>query len=220
MPRIARIIAPGIPHHVTQRGNRRLQTFFCNSDYLAYIDLMAQSCSDCHVEVWAYCLMPNHSHLIVLPKSEDGLRRAVGEAHRLYTRMVNFREDWRGHLWQGRFASFPLEGTHLLAAARYVELNPIRARLVSGPADWRWSSAAAHMAGRDDRLVKVAPLLDLVQNWSDFLLSSCTEAELDTIRRQERTGRPYGDDSFVEKLESLLHRQIKPKKRGPKPKNS
>ena len=109
MPRIARVAAPGFPHHVTRRGNRRQRTFFCNRDYQTDLELMAQWCSRCGVEVWAYCLMPNHVHLIVVPESEDGLRRAIGEAHRRYTRHANFRKRWRGHLWQGRFASYVLD---------------------------------------------------------------------------------------------------------------
>jgi len=218
MPRIARIIAPGIPHHVTQRGNRRMPTFFHEDDYCAYLDLMAQSCQNCGVDIWAYCLMPNHAHLIAFPHSEDGLRRAIGEAHRLYTRRINFRENWRGHLWQGRFASFPMDERHLLSAARYIELNPVRANLVSLPSDWRWSSTTAHISGKDDQLVKVAPLLNLVENWVDFLHYDSNSSEYEDFRRKERSGRPCGDGEFVNELETLLKRQLKPKKRGPKPK--
>ena len=126
MPRIARVVVPRYPHHVTQRGNRRQQTFFCDDDYRAYLELMAEWCKRCGIEIWAYCLMPNHVHLIAVPNSEDGLRRGIGEAHRRYTRRVNFRERWRGHLWQGRFASFVLDDLYLLAATRYVEMNPVR----------------------------------------------------------------------------------------------
>jgi putative transposase len=122
---------------------------------------MAQWCSAHDVAIWAYRLTPNHVHLIALPQLADGLRRAIGEAHRRYTRMVNFREGWRGHLWQGRFASFLLDEPYLLAAARYVELNPVRAALVVAPSRYRWSSAAAHVRGRNDVLVRVAPLLEL-----------------------------------------------------------
>jgi putative transposase len=118
-----------MPHHITQRGNRRQQTFFCEEDYEAYLQLMAEWCAKHAVEIWAYCLMPNHVHLVAVPNSEDGLRRAIGEAHRRYTRRINFREGWRGRLWQGRFASFVMDEPYLLAAARYVELNPIRAGL-------------------------------------------------------------------------------------------
>ncbi len=102
MARIARVVVPGVPHHVTQRGNRRQKTFFSDEDYEVYIELMAEWCAARGVEVWAYCLMPNHVHLVAVPESEDGLRRAIGEAHRRYSRRVNFREGWRGHLWGGR----------------------------------------------------------------------------------------------------------------------
>src|SRR3990170_2916131 len=129
MARIARIVAANIPHHITQRGNRRQKTFFQGQDYRLYLNLMAEWCSHHNVAVWAYCLMPNHVHLIAVPKAEDGLRRAIGEAHRRYTRYVNFREGWRGHLWQGRFASFVMDESYFLTAVRYVELNPVRAKL-------------------------------------------------------------------------------------------
>jgi len=109
MPRIARIVVPGLPHHVTQRGNRRMQTFFCDEDYQEYLALLAHWCGRHGNRIWAYCLMPNHVHLIVVPETADGLRGGVGEAHRRYSRRINFREGWRGHLWQGRFASFVMD---------------------------------------------------------------------------------------------------------------
>ena len=133
MARLARVVVPGLPHHITQRGNRRQQTFFCDEDYEYYLELMGQWCAVHQVEIWAYCLMPNHVHLIAVPQSADGLRLAVGEVHRRYTRMVNFREGWRGHLWQGRFASFVLDEPYVLTAARYVELDQVRTRLVNAP---------------------------------------------------------------------------------------
>ena len=148
MPRIARAVAVGIPHHVTQRGNRRQPTFFCEDDYENYLSLIAEWCLRWGVDIWAYCLMPNHVHLIAVPSSEDGLRRAIGEAHRRYTRAVNFREGWRGHLWQGRFSSHAMEERYLLTAVRYIELNPVRAALVQKPEEYRWSSAAAHLEAR------------------------------------------------------------------------
>ena len=150
MARIARAVAPGYPHHITQRGNRRQQTFFCEDDYLAYIELMAEWCRKYRVEIWAWCLMPNHVHLIAVPHTEEALSRAIGEAHRRYTRRINFREKWRGHLWQERFASFPMDEQYLLATARYIEMNPVAAELVQNPEDYRWSSAQAHLAGEDE----------------------------------------------------------------------
>jgi len=215
MARIARVIAPGYPHHIAQRGNRRQQTFFCDEDYLAYIDLMAQWCGKYGVEIWAWCLMPNHVHLIAVPPTEDTLARAIGEAHRRYTRRINFRADWRGHLWQERFASFPLDERYLLAAARYLEMNPVAAGLVDQPGDYRWSSARAHLEGKDDALVKVAPLLAWVADWRDFLTLS-SEEELEVLHLHERTGRPLGDEGFITKLELLLGRVLRPQKPGPK----
>ena len=219
MARIARVVVPNIPHHITQRGNRRQQTFFCDDDYAAYLDLMAEWCRKCHVEIWAWCLMPNHVHLVAVPQCEEGLARAIGEAHRRYTRRINFRQEWRGHLWQERFASFPMDENHLLAAARYVEMNPVAAGLVEQPGDYRWSSARAHLLGEDDALVKVASLLEMVGDWRDFLsLPSADEANV--MRRHERTGRPLGGDAFIEAMEQTMGRFLRPQKPGPKKRES
>ncbi len=219
MARIARVVAPGYPHHVTQRGNRRQQTFFQDEDYTAYIELMSQWCTRHGVQVWAYCLMPNHVHLVCVPESEDGLRLAIGKAHLRYTRRVNAREGWRGHLWQGRFASFVMDERHLLAAARYIERNPVRAGLAEKPWEYRWSSAAAHMAARDDALVKVEPLLEMVGDWSQFLSEDLAEHDAERLRMHERTGRPLGDDGFIARIERLLGRDIRKRKPGRKLKN-
>jgi putative transposase len=151
-------------HHVTQRGNRRQQTFFCDEDYQSYVGFLAECCGAVEVKILAYCLMPNHVHLIAVPESSDGLRQAIGEVHRGYTRMVNFREGWRGHLWQGRSALSVFDEPHLLTAARYVELNPVHAGLANTPTRYRWSSAAAYVRGRDEDAVQVAHLLELAPN--------------------------------------------------------
>jgi putative transposase len=217
MARLARVVVPGVAHHVTQRGNRRQQTFFQEEDYSAYLALLGEWCGRCGVQVWAYCLMPNHVHLIVVPESEDGLRRGLGEAHRRYTRRINFREGWRGHLWQGRFASFALDECYLRRAARYVELNPVRAKLCRVPWRWRWSSAAAHVGGGADGLVHVAPLLERVKNWREYLLEPL-EAQEELWRLHERTGRPLGEPAFLDRIEGILGRSVRPAKRGPKPK--
>jgi putative transposase len=158
MARIARVVVPGFPHHVTQRGNRRQQTFFCDDDYLAYIDLMAEWCRAYNVAIWPWCLMPNHVHLIAVPANAEGLARAIGEAHRRYTRRINFREQWRGHLWQERFASFPMDNRYLLATARYIEMNPVAANLVRNPGEYPWSSVRAHLTGEDDLLTHGSPI--------------------------------------------------------------
>lgn len=224
MARLARVVVPGVAHHVTQRGNRRQQTFFTDGDYTAYRALLAEACTKRAVTCQAYCLMPNHVHLVLTPATADGLAGALAETHRRYTRFVNAREGWTGYLWQGRFASFPMDDAHLLAAIRYVELNPVRARLAARPQDWPWSSAAAHLAGRDDALVRAAAMRELTAGWPGgwgaFLAEGLGDAEADRLRRHERTGRPLGSDAFLDRLERRLARPLRPQKPGPKPRTT
>src|SRR5436190_5262520 len=157
MARLARVVVPGVPHHVTQRGNRRGQVFFSDDDYRLYLSLVAETAGRSGTEVWAYCLMPNHVHFIMTPSHEDGLRATFSEAHRRYTNWINARLCTTGHLWQGRFASAPMDERHLLAAIRYIAMNPVRAALATRAEDWPWSSVRAHLSGRDGKLVRVGP---------------------------------------------------------------
>ncbi len=217
MARLARVVAVDMPHHVTQRGNRRQQVFFCDEDYEAYRLLLAEGCRKAGVAVWAYCLMPNHVHLVLVPSSQDGLRAAISEAHRQYSRHVNFREGWRGYLWQGRFSSFPMEEKYLVACARYVEMNPVRARLAEKPEDWRWSSARAHLGMAPDGLVQAGALDAFIPDWKTFLAEAACNDEYDHIRAAERTGRPLGSSAFVQKLEAHLQRPLARQKPGRKP---
>ena len=169
------------------------------------------------MDIWAYCLMPNHIHLIAVPQTKEGLNLAVGEPHRRYTRRVNFREGWRGHFWQGRFVSFVMEEGHLLACARYIELNPVRAGLVKRPEDWPWSSAESHINMKDDGLIKRKPLVEMINKpWNEFLSYDVEETEMEVFRKHERRGRPLGGDSFIGSLEEMLGRNLKFKKPGPK----
>jgi putative transposase len=215
MARIARVVAPGVAHHITQRGNRRQRTFFADADYEAYLALMAAWCARYGVAVWAWCLMPNHVHLIVVPPTKDSLARALGEAHRRYTRHVNFRKGWRGYLWQGRFASYPMDAAYTLAAARYVERNPVRAGLVKRAWEWPWSSAAAHVAGRGDGLVlPKGPLVAEVNDWRRFLETADDEATGQSLRLHARTGRPLGESGFLKALGKQLGRALEPGRRG------
>jgi len=217
MARIARIVVPGVPHHVTQRGNRRMQTFFSDDDYRAYIDLLAARCAAAQMAVWAWCLMPNHVHLVLVPADPDGLRRALGETHRRHAQRINRREGWRGHLWQERFHSVPMDEAWTMAAARYVELNPVRAGLASWPEDWPWSSAAGHLNGRGDKLAVASPLPRQAGDWRAFLEAGMADGELAAIRERETTGRPLGAPAFIARLEELAGRPLAPRKRGRKP---
>jgi len=216
MARLARAVVPGVPHHVTQRGNRRQRTFFKDDDYRAYLELMTEYCAKCGVEIWAYCLMPNHIHLMAVPETSVALGRAIGEAHRRYTRMINFREKWRGYLWQGRFSSCALDESYALACARYIEMNPVRAKLVKKPEKWAWSSARCHLAGGDDPLAVHSPLEDMVKNWRRFLKSRSDSQEL--LQLHERTGRPLGSTDFISRCEDMLGRALGPGKPGRKKK--
>lgn len=217
MARMARVVVPGYPHHVTQRGNRRQKTFFCDDDYRYYIELLSIYSKEYCTEVWGYCLMPNHVHLVMVPRDEDGLRAVLGEAHRRYTRHVNFRKGWRGHLWQERFHSFVMDESYLLATVRYVERNPVVANLCQYPDEWPWSSAAAHVAGMDDELVRVKPMLDLVDDWMAYLSDTNEHTQVhEHIERHTRTGRPLGDAGFVSMLETITGKSLSPKRPGRK----
>ena len=185
-----------------------MKTFFQEEDYREYINLMSEWCRGYNINILAYCLMPNHIHLIAVPKEETGLARGIGEAHRRYTRYINFRKNWRGFLWQGRFSSCVMDGRHVMMAARYIEMNPVRAGLVRKAEDYEWSSARAHMRGRDDKLVSVKPLLKRVESWRSFLDIALKADEMRELQYHERTGRPMGKEEFVRKIEGNLKRKL------------
>jgi putative transposase len=209
MARLARIVVPGCPHHVTQRGNRREPIFFEVGDQEIYRGLLAEHCSKSSVEVWAYCFMPNHVHLILTPNDASGLARALGDTHRRYTTFVNARGRWSGHLFQNRFASVAMDEAHLIAAVRYVSLNPVRARLVARTEEWPWSSVRAHLAAQDDELVAVAPVLSRVPDFESLIApDDGDERAFANIRAAEGTGRPLGNAQFIEGLERILGRTI------------
>ena len=217
MARLARIVVPGHPHHVTQRGNRRQPVFFEPTDYALYRDLLAEQCRKAAVEVWAYCLMPNHVHLVLTPHSEGALGRALGETHRRCTGFVNARARWTGHLFQGRFGSVVMDDAHFVVAARYIALNPVRAKLVAHAPDWAWSSARAHLAGRDDGLVRVAPLIERIGSVGAWFEADTDGASFAALRTAEASGRPLGGADFVMQIEQQLGRSLQPRKPGRKP---
>jgi len=160
--------------------------------------------------------MPNHVHLVVVPCNEDGLASLFKEAHRRYTRHINFRNQWRGHLWQERFHSFVMDERYLLATVRYIELNPVRAGLCKKPEQWKWSSIHAHLAAKDDQLVRVSPMLERVSDWDSYLTGGAEKNDLDTIRLHTRTGRPIQDDQFLSKLQMLTGNNYRRGKPGRK----
>ncbi|WP_340647045.1 transposase [Phenylobacterium sp.] len=159
MARLARVVVPGLPHHVTLRGNHREPVFFGADDYSAYLDLISRAAKASGTEIWAYCLMPNHVHFIMTPSHADGLRATFAEAHRRYSARIHACLKLTGHLWRGRFSSTAMDERHLLAAARYVAMKPVAAGMTRRAQDWPWSSAGAHLAGIDDGVVVTRPLL-------------------------------------------------------------
>lgn len=216
MARLARAVFPGHPHHVTQRGNGRATTFFCDADYALYRDLLAEHADAAGVEIWAWVLMPNHVHLILVPGDGDALRRALAAVHRRYAGYVHARLKRTGHFWQGRFGCVAMDEGHLGAALRYVALNPVRARLVERAVDWPWSSIHAHL-GRDDGVTTRAPVLGRYPDFSALIASGEDEEMSKRLRRAETIGRPIGDNDFLDRLERTTSRALKPKKRGRRP---
>ena len=216
MARLARIVLPGIPYHVTQRGNRRQQTFFEDGDFELYRDLLAEGARRADASVWAYCLMPNHVHVIVVPSDHDGLRATFAYAHRRYTGFINARHRWTGHLWQGRFGAVAMDEQHLAAAARYVALNPVRAQLVERAEEWEWSSTRAHLAGQNDALVTVAPFIERYGDFRAFLGGEEDQQATRALRRSESTGRPAGGNDWLLELERSTGRALLPRKPGRK----
>ena len=217
MARLARLVVPGIPHHVTQRGNGRARVFFGDADYALYRDLLAAACRAAGVEVWAWVLMPNHVHLILVPADADGLRRVLAQVHRRYAGHIHARTGRSGHFWQGRFGAVAMDEDHLLAALRYVALNPVRARLVKQAEEWPWSSLHAHLSGRGDGLTSVAPVLARYPRFATLIDDGPDEEAFARLRRAESIGRPLGDEGFIAGLERLTGRVLRPGKRGPKP---
>ena len=218
MARLPRIVVPGYPHHVTARGNRREPIFFEDGDQDIYCDILAEQVRKAGVEVWAYCLMPNHVHLVLCPRDEDGLARALGAAHKRWANFINGRGRWRGHLFDGRFASVAMDEAHLIACVRYVALNPVRARLAARAEDWAWSSVRAHLDGKDDGLVTVGPVLERMKDFAALLAEPANDSGFAALRAAEQTGRPLGTADFIEGLERILGRPIARRAPGRKPK--
>ena len=174
---------------------------------------------DGRVEIWSYCLMPNHVHIIAVPGDDDGLRRCFRYVHRHYTGYINARMRVTGHLWQGRFSSVAMDEAHFVTALRYIALNPVRARLVEQAEDWPWSSTRAHLAREDDHVVKVAPALERVGDFAAFLGEPFDEAlSYAALRKAESVGRPIGSPEWLADMEAHTGLTLRPQKRGPKPK--
>jgi putative transposase len=215
MPRVARIVVPGLPHHVVQRGNNRQDVFFVDDDRRAYLKFLLEESRLHGVEVLGWCLMTNHTHQIVVPTRAESLARAIGRAHWRYAQYVNRLHKRSGHVWQNRFYSAAFEWEHLSPVMRYVECNPLRARLCRKPWLYPWSSAAAHCDEAADASGLIDPrrwttLIDAsgVQ-WRGMLLDPLEKPELTRIRSTILTGRPLASDGILARLETKLGRRLR-----------
>lgn len=217
--RLARVVVPGMPHHVTQRGNRRADVFFDVDDRELYLKLLRQYSEKHELQTWAYTLMTNHIHLVAVPGHAESLARALRDTHSTYAMHFNDKYECTGHLWQGRFYSCVLDASHLWSAVRYVERNPVRAHMVARAEDYPWSSAPRHCGRRsnDPILAKDSPLVGAIENWAAWLAEGEFEHDSNAIRQQTSTGRPCGSTAFVAQLEQHLGRNLSPRRRGPKP---
>ena len=219
MARLRRVAIPSLPYHVTQRGNRKAPVFLTDADRDLYMDLLRQHCIGYAVRVWAYCLMGNHVHLVVVPDRENALSLMLQRVQGDYATHFNTRHQASGHLWQGRFKSSVLDEPHLWNAIRYVERNPVRAGIVVRAETYPWSSAAAHCGlRRDELLSEDLPLLGLIANWSQWLEYEEKAEELTLIRRSTETGRPCAGNEFIRLLESKTGRTLHARAPGRKKK--
>ena len=215
MTRPLRNIFLEIPYHITQRGNYRQQVFFSDQDYQQYLDFLWEYATRYGLELWAYCLMPNHIHLIAVLHRELAMARTLGLGHMRYTQYLHHREQRSGHLWQGRFFAAPLDECYLSRAVRYVERNPVRAQLVTAPEEWPWSSAATHLQGQPLPGASY-PSSDALAHWREYLALDDPLDELELIRRRTLRGRPLGSETFITHLETLAGKPLNREKGRPK----
>jgi putative transposase len=214
MPRSARITAPGLVYHVTHRGNRRGDVFFDREDREFYLRWLAGAARRHAIEVWAYCLMTNHVHLLVKGLRHDSLGLAMRELQGRYARRINDSRKWSGHLWANRFYSHPVGGDHLWAVARYIERNPVRADMVARAEDYAWSSARAHCGVEGPGILSPGrPFPGRVGDWKSWLEVGDEATDME-LRDACRTGRPAGGPEFVTQLESQVGRALTPRPRG------
>jgi putative transposase len=209
MPRIARAVAVGYPHHITQRGNYRQAIFESDEDYVRYLELLKLYSEKHSLKVWAYCLMGNHVHFIAVPMESASLAKTFNTLHMRHSQQFNMKNKATGHLWQGRFYSCVLDERHLYAGIRYVENNPVRARIVKNAEEYRWSSAGAHVKKVPDSVLSDdCYVIGKVRDWSAYLREKDDSSLVDEIRLNTKTGRPCGSDDFVLKMGELLGRRL------------
>ena len=202
MPRRNRCIVPGLPCHVTQRGVNRCETFSSVQDRQAYLRLVRENMQDAHTRILGWCVMTNHVHLVAIPERDDSLAILLRRVHGRYAQYYNTHFGRTGHLWQSRFFACVLGPEHLWTALAYVDRNPLRAGMVRDAADYRWSSAAAHLSGVDgDGLLDTGWWREMGRgvDWATALEDENQESTA-ALRNCTYAGRPYGSESLVREL--------------------
>jgi putative transposase len=213
MPRKARLVIPGLPHHVVQRANRRKALFFNDLDRRRYLDLLARYAARQHLKILAYCLMPDHVHLVAVPAEAGSLAAVLMPLQIQHSKHIRRTHTIRGRLWQARFSSCPMDLPHMWEAVRYIERNPRRAGKILRPERYPWSSAGGHAGIRKDPLLSGhLEARGKVKNWVKWLGEGEDEAMAETIRRCTRTGRPAGGAAFRASIEKRRRRTRRPKK--------
>lgn len=218
MPRRPRFVCEGEPHHVTQRGNYQQYILESDEDFRKYSYLVAEYAPKYGIAIWAYCLMNNHVHFIVVPRSKSGFSRFFNVVHMLYSQYKNLTRHRKGHLWQSRFFSSVLDSQYLVEAVKYVEQNPVRARMVNKPWEYIWSSARAHVMGDNVDIIKIMPGDHILKfsnkkTWKEYL-EIADEKTNEIIRKKTAKGYALGSEAFIEKLEQKTGIQLKQKTPG------
>ena len=208
-------VIPKLPCHITQRGSNRYNVFQDDEDRLKYLSWIDEYSKKYRLSIFAYCLMDNHVHFIVTPQKEDTLAGVLGIAHIRYSQYINKKKKVSGSLWQGRFYSCTLNRSHLMAAIRYVEKNPVRVGIVKKAWEWKWSSAATHI-GEANQMIHMEDITNLIdvstESWKQYLDSDENEKDTDDIRKHTLLGIPLGTavsfnvkpDKKVDRLVSVL----------------
>ncbi len=213
MPRIARVVVPRYPHHITQRGTNKLEIFTDNEDRHCFLEFLDEWANKTKSDVWAYCLMTNHFHILISPNSTDGLGKCLHGVTFRYAQYFNMKYSRSGRLWQNRYFSCPVDkDEYLWAVVKYIEMNPVRAGIVMKPEMWNWSSASEHIKGeKDDKINLHKWLKEERGEYREFILD---ESNVNKIRKATSTGRPLGGISFLENLREMLNRDLRCRKAG------
>jgi putative transposase len=221
MPRIARAVAAGFPHHIVQRGNNREKVFIDDEDREKYINLLKKYSRKRDARILAYCLMTNHVHLLVKPKENESMYKMMQGVTLCYTQFANRKYNRTGRLWESRYHSCVVDkDSYLWSVARYIETNPVRAGMVKKAEDYAYSSAQAHVIGKEDNILNEELIAETQRKeYRAFIREKGTEKDRDLIRYHTKTGKPLGDEAFMKRMEKRTGRDLALRPRGRPRKN-